>query len=154
MAIVPDPTNANVLYVAMSGWWRLEDDECDQRRAANLDADDGISRQPFLAARSRSIPQTPPRSISASAIPLTALASASRNRPMSARPGHRFIYLGDSTRTTDIHVAQAPKNNIVLVTTDKGLFRSIDGGATFAFMPIATSVTTPAYGGASPGAAG
>lgn len=50
------------------------------------------------------------------------------------------VYLGDSTSITDIHVAEG-NSNIVLATTNKGLFRSVDAGATWSAISLATGFT-------------
>ncbi|MFL5343897.1 MAG: WD40/YVTN/BNR-like repeat-containing protein, partial [Hyalangium sp.] len=50
------------------------------------------------------------------------------------------VYLGDSTSITDIAVAR-DNSNIVLATTNKGLFRSVDAGATWSAISLATGYT-------------
>jgi photosystem II stability/assembly factor-like uncharacterized protein len=54
------------------------------------------------------------------------------------------VYLGDSTKITEIAVAT--NGTTLLVTTDKGLFRSTDSGSTFTPISVATGVTGAPYG--------
>jgi hypothetical protein len=47
------------------------------------------------------------------------------------------VFLGNSTEIADLEVAQS-NSNIVLAATNKGLYRSINGGASFSKVTIAT----------------
>ena len=55
-----------------------------------------------------------------------------------------MVYLGDSTKITEIVIAT--NGTTLLVTTDKGLFRSTDAGATFAPVSVATGFADAPYG--------
>ncbi|MBF5042145.1 hypothetical protein FGE12_07040 [Aggregicoccus sp. 17bor-14] len=55
------------------------------------------------------------------------------------------VYLGDSTQITDIQVAPG-NSNIVMATTNRGLFRSVDAGATWAQVSLATGYNEVPYG--------
>lgn len=148
VAIVPDPSNADVLYVAMSGGgvWKTTN---------------------ATAATPTSPANWTPLTESLGSLSCGALALDPANtQTLYLGLGDAFdgtgigftkstdggatwggvIYLGNSTKISDIRVAQAPNNNIVLVATDKGLFRSSDAGANFALVPLATGQATPAYG--------
>lgn len=54
------------------------------------------------------------------------------------------LYIGDSTITNEIVVAPG-NSQIVLAATDKGLFRSADGGLTWGTVALATGFTTVPY---------
>jgi hypothetical protein len=142
VAIVPDPTNADVLYVAMSGGgvWK----------SANA-----LSATPTWTPITESL-----GSLSCGALAIDPVNPAtlylglgdsfegtgigftkSTDGGTTWRP---VLYLGDSTKITDIRVVQANRD-IVLVTTDRGLFRSTDAGASFANVTLATGNTAAPY---------
>ncbi len=136
--IVPDPTDANVLYVAMSGGgvWKTTN------------------------AISASQPTWTPLTDSLGSLSCGALAIDPVNTStLYLGLGDSFdgtgigftksidggttwgpiIYLGASTKITDIEVAT--NRTTLLVTTDKGLFRSTDAGENFSPISIATGAT-------------
>ena len=132
--IVPDPANADVLYVAMSGGgvWK------------SLNA---TSAQPTWTAMTESL-----GSLSCGALAIDPANSSVLYLGLGDSfdgTGIGFTkstdggttweavrYLGDSTKITDIKVAT--NSTTLLVTTDKGLYRSADSGATFSLVPLAT----------------
>jgi photosystem II stability/assembly factor-like uncharacterized protein len=54
------------------------------------------------------------------------------------------VYLGDSTQITDLQVAPG-NSNIVLATTNRGVYRSVDAGATWSQVSFATGYTEVPY---------
>jgi hypothetical protein len=142
VAIVPDPTNANVLYVAMAGGgvWK---------------SNDALNTQPTWTPITESL-----GSLSCGALALDPANTQNVYLGLGDSfdgTGIGFVrsfdggatwqpvqYLGNSTMITDIRVAQ-DNSNVVLVTTDAGLFRSTDAGATFAQITLATGQTAAPY---------
>ena len=141
--IVPDPTNADVLYVAMSGGgvWKTTN------------------------ALSGTQPTWTPLTESIGSLSCGALAIDPANpSTLYLGLGDSFdgtgigftkstdagatwgpvVYLGDSTKITEIKIAT--NGTTLLVTTDKGLFRSTDAGANFSPISIATGSTEAPYG--------
>jgi hypothetical protein len=141
--IVPDPTNADVLYVAMSGGgvWKTTN------------------------ALSAAQPTWTPLTEALGSLSCGALAIDSANTStLYLGLGDSFdgtgigftkstdggvtwdpiVYLGNSTKITEIKVAT--NGTTLLVTTDKGLFRSTDAGANFSPVSIATGSTEAPYG--------
>lgn len=55
------------------------------------------------------------------------------------------VYLGDSTVVTDIQVVPG-NSNTVLATTNKGIFRSVDAGASWSAVMLNTGFTGAPYG--------
>ena len=140
--IVPDPSNANVLYVAMSGGgvWKSVN---------------ALATQPTWTPISESL-----GSLSCGALAIDPVNTSTlylglgdsfdgtgigftKSTDGGATWGP-MVYLGSSSKITEIKVAA--NGTTLLVTTDKGLFRSTDAGANFSPVSIATGSTEAPYG--------
>ena len=141
--IVPDPTNADILYVAMAGggvWkttnaisaaqptWTPITESLGSLSCGALAIDPANPSTLYLGLGD---------SFDGSGIGFTKTTDG------GATWG-QMVYLGDSTKITEIKVAT--NGTTLLVTTDKGLFRSTDAGATFARITVATGFTELPYG--------
>jgi len=143
VAIVPDPTNADVLYVAMSGGgvWKTTDAITGAQPSWRPITETLGS----LACGALAIDPVSPSTLylglgdafSGTGIGFTRSTDAGAT-------WEPIIYLGDSTKISDIRVADT-NSSIVMVATDKGLFRSTDRGATFTIVPLATGSETAPY---------
>ncbi|MFN2475595.1 MAG: hypothetical protein ABR526_04555 [Chthoniobacterales bacterium] len=139
VAIVPDPTNVNVLYVAFSGGgvWK---------------STNATATQPTWTPMTESL-----GSLSCGALALDPKNTQNVYLGLGDSfdgTGIGFVrsfdggatwqpvqYLGNATKITDIRVAQ-DNSAVVMVTTNAGLFRSTDSGATFALVSLATGNTS------------
>lgn len=150
VAIVPHPSDANTLYVAFSGGgvWKTLNATAAQPTWTPLTESLGS-----LSCGALALDQTNPQNV------YLGLGDSFDGTGIgfvrSTDGGATWLpvqYLGAATKITDIRVAQ-DNSTIVLVTTDAGLFRSTDSGATFAAASLATgNAATPtcwsiAYGG-------
>lgn len=142
VAIVPDPTNVDVLYVAMAGGgvWKTTN---------------ATAATPTWSPMTESL-----GSLSCGALAIDAKAPSTLYLGLgdsfdgtgigftkSTDGGATWapvIYLGNATKITDIRVAD-DNSSIVLVTTDAGLFRSTDAGATFNQVALATGQAAAPY---------
>jgi hypothetical protein len=141
--IVPDPTNADILYVAMSGggvWKTTNALSAAQPTWTPITESLGSLSTGALAID----PANPSTlylglgdSFDGSGIGFTKTTDG------GATWG-AMVYLGDSTKITQIVVAQ--NSTTLLVTTDKGLFRSTDSGASFAPVSVAAGFAEAPYG--------
>jgi len=140
--IVPDPTNAEILYVAMSGggvWKTTNALSASQPTWTPLTESLGSLSSGALALD----PANPSTlylglgdSFDGTGIGFTkSLDGGTTWGPI--------IYLGASTKITEIKVAT--NSTTILVATDKGLFRSVDAGENFAPITIATGSTEAPY---------
>ena len=130
--IVPDPKDANILYVAMSGGgvWKTTNALADQPTwtalteglgslsCGALAIDPNVSTTLYLGLGD---------SFDGTGIGFT------KSTDGGATWGP-IVYLGDSTKITDIEVVEA-NTNILFVATDKGLYRSDNAGETFSAVP-------------------
>src|SRR4051812_8447132 len=144
VAIVPHPTDANTIYVAMAGGgvWKTTNALSNPAPRSPLTESLGSLSCGFLA-----MDTVDPNTL------YLGLGDAFDGTGIgffkTADGGATWagpVYLGDSTVINDIAVAQPPNNAIVMVATNKGLYRSTDSGANFSLVSIATGQTTPAYG--------
>ena len=140
--IVPDPSNANVLYVAMSGGgvWKSVN---------------ALDAQPTWTPMSEAL-----GSLSCGALAIDPVNTSTLYLGLgdsfdgtgigftkSIDGGATWgpvVYLGNSSKITEIKVAT--NGTTLLVTTDKGLFGSTDAGANFSPVSIATGSTEAPYG--------
>lgn len=146
VAIVPDPTNADVLYVAMSGggvWKTTNATAASATTAANWTPI--TETLGTLSCGALAIDAANPSilylglgdSFDGTGIGFTKSTDGGAT-------WEAIRYLGESTKITDIKIAV--NSTTLLVTTDQGLFRSTDAGATFAPISLATGVATPPSG--------
>ncbi len=141
--IVPDPTNADILYVAMAGggvWKTTNAISAAQPTWTPITESLGSLSTGALAID----PANPSTlylglgdSFDGSGIGFTKTTDG------GATWGP-VVYLGNSTKITEIKIAT--NGTTLLVTTDQGLFRSTDAGATFVPVSIATGVAGAPYG--------
>ncbi len=134
VAIVPDPTNANVLYVAFAGGgvWKSLNAQATQPTWTPITESLGTLSCGALALdpnNTQTVYLGLGDSFDGTGIGFTKSING------GATWGS-VIYLGNSTKITDIKVAT--NSTTLLVSTDKGLFRSTDSGATFALVPLST----------------
>ena len=141
--IVPDPTNADVLYVAMAGggvWKTTNALSAAQPTWAPITESLGSLSTGALAidpAKPSTLYLGLGDSFDGSGIGFTKTSDGGATwGPM--------VYLGDSTKIT--HITVATNGTTLLVTTDKGLFRSSDAGATFTPVGVATGFAEAPYG--------
>lgn len=142
VAIVPDPTNANVLYVAMAGggvWkttsalaaqptWTPITETLGSLSCGALALDPKNTQNVYLGLGD---------SFDGTGIGFTKSADGGTTwAPV--------LYLGSATKITDIRVAE-DNSNVVLVTTDAGLFRSTDAGVSFSPITLATGNAAAPY---------
>ncbi|MFL5419864.1 MAG: hypothetical protein ACJ79Y_03765 [Myxococcales bacterium] len=144
VAIVPHPTDANTIYVAMAGGgvWKTTNALSNPATWTPLTESLGSLSCGFLAmdtVDSNTLYLGLGDAFDGTGIGFfkTADGGATWAGP---------VYLGDSTVINDIAVAQPPNNAVVMVATNKGLYRSTDSGANFSLVSLATGQTTPAYG--------
>ena len=141
--IVPDPTNADVLYVAMSGggvWKTTNAISAAQPTWTALTESLGSLSCGALAINPAN-PSTLYLGLGDSFDGTGIGFTKSTDGGVTWGP---IIYLGNSTKITEIKVAT--NGTTLLATTDKGLFRSTDGGENFTAVPIATGSTEAPYG--------
>jgi hypothetical protein len=139
VAIVPDPNNADILYVAMSGGgvWKATN-------ATSVTATNPANWVPItesLGSLSCGALVIDPTNSSTLYLGLgDSFDGTGIGFTKSIDGGANWdpiVYLGASTKITDIRVV-ADNHNLLLVTTDKGLFRSTDAGTTFTQIALAT----------------
>ncbi|MFN2507533.1 MAG: hypothetical protein ABR589_02035 [Chthoniobacterales bacterium] len=141
--IVPDPSNADVLYVGMSGGgvWKTTD-------AISAAQPTWTPLTESLGSLSCGALATDPVNTSTLYLGLgDSFDGTGIGFTKSTDGGATWgpiIYLGNSTKITEIKVAT--NGTTLLVTTDKGLFRSTDAGENFAPVSIATGSAEAPYG--------
>jgi photosystem II stability/assembly factor-like uncharacterized protein len=150
VAIVPNPINADILYVAMAGGgvWKTVNATAAQPTWTPITESLGS-----LSCGALGIDWAHPATIYlglGDSFDGTGIGLV-KSTDGGAHWGS-VVYLGDSTHITDIHVAHN-NSSVVLATTDAGLFRSINGGASFTKMSFPGMPTVPncwsiAWGGA------
>ena len=139
--IVPHPSDANVLYVAMSGGgvWKTTDALAAQPTWTALTENLGSLSCGALAIDPNN-PQTLylglGDSFDGTGIGFTKTVDGGAT-------WDPIVYVGNSTKITDIKVAS--NSTTLLVATDKGVFRSTDAGVTFAQVTLATGSTEAPY---------
>lgn len=141
VSIVVHPTNANILYLATAGggvWkttnansaaqptWKPITESLGSLSCGALGMDPSQPSTLYLGLGD---------SFDGTGIGLT----KSTNGGTTWGP---IVYLGNSTKISDIHVAP-DHPNIVLVATDRGLFRSTNGGGAFAPVSLQPLASVP-----------
>ncbi len=135
-AIVTDPATPSTIYVAFSGggvwksidsgaFWQAKTDTLGSLSVGALEMDPNNSSILYLGLGD----------------PFDGTGIGLVKSTDGADTWSAPVFLGDSTVISDIQVAPG-NSNIVLVATNKGLYRSTDAGATFSNVVI-----TPAAGG-------
>jgi len=138
-AIVTDPANPNTIYVAFSGggvwkstdggaFWAAKTETLGSLSVGTLEMDPSNASVLYLGLGD---------SFDGTGL---GLVKSSDGADTWSDP----VILGDSTEIPDIHIAPG-NSNIVLVATNKGLYRSIDAGATFSRVEIATGQVAAPY---------
>jgi photosystem II stability/assembly factor-like uncharacterized protein len=133
--ILVDPTNASILYVAFSGggvWkstdggttWVPKTETLGSLSVGSLAMDPNNSSVLYLGLGD----------------PFDGTGIGLVKSTDGGNTWFSPVYLGASTSITDIRVAPG-NSNIVLATTNKGLFRSVDAGATWSAITVSTGFT-------------
>ena len=139
--IVPHPSDANVLYVAMSGGgvWKTTNALAAQPTWTALTENLGSLSCGALAIDPNN-PQTLylglGDSFDGTGIGFTKTVDGGAT-------WDPIVYVGTSTKITDIKIAG--NSTTLLVATDKGLFRSTDAGVTFTQVSLATGFAEAPY---------
>jgi hypothetical protein len=139
--IVPDPSNANVLYVAMSGGGVWKSTNALDTQPTWTPLTEGLGS---LSCGALAIDPTNTStlylglgdSFDGTGIGFT------KSTDGGATWGP-IVYVGNSTKITEIKIAT--NGTTLLVSTDKGLFRSTDAGENFSLVSIATGSTEAPY---------
>lgn len=147
--IITDPTNSNTIYVAFSGggvwkstdggaFWNAKTETLGSLSVGSLEMDPNNANTLYLGLGD----------------PFDGTGVGLAKSTDGANTWSDPVILGDSSVIPDIAVSPA-NSNVVLVATNKGLYRSTDGGATYAAVNIATGsaekpyVWSVAWGGGS-----
>ena len=137
--IITDPANPNTLYVAFAGggvwkstdggaFWQAKTETLGSLSVGSLEMDPSNANTLYLGLGD----------------PFDGTGIGLVKSTDGATTWSAPIYLGDSSVIPDIAVA--PGNpNIVLVATNKGLYRSTDAGATYAKVNIPTGLAASPY---------
>jgi hypothetical protein len=137
--ILTDPNNANVIYIAFSGggvWkstdggttWAPKTETLGSLSVGTLEMDPSDSNTLYLGLGD----------------PFDGTGIGLVKSTDGGDTWSDVVYLGDSSIITDIEVARS-NTQIVLASTDSGLYRSTDGGATFNLVTIATGQSANPY---------
>ncbi|QRO02151.1 hypothetical protein JRI60_25630 [Archangium violaceum] len=133
--IIVDPTNPNTLYVAFSGggvWkstdggttWTPRTETLGSLSVGSLEMDPNNSQVLYLGLGD----------------PFDGTGIGLVKSTDGGNTWFAPVYLGNATSITDIQVVPG-NGNIVLATTNAGIFRSVDAGATWSQVSLATGYT-------------
>jgi photosystem II stability/assembly factor-like uncharacterized protein len=138
-SIITDPANANTIYVAFAGggvwkstdggaFWNAKTETLGSLSVGSLEMDPTNASTLYLGLGD----------------PFDGTGIGITKSTDGANTWSDPIILGDSSVITDIAVSAA-NSNVVLVSTNKGLYRSTDGGATYSAVTIATGSAEKPY---------